>query len=469
MKILTFLCALWYIESKIKIIFNGFRREIYMTFGSILESGCSCGKEHRCALEELIVGAGVISRTAEVLKEHGIKRPFLLADINTYKAAGEKVADVLDSANMPYSKYVFNETSLEPDERAVGAAIMHFDTRCDAIVAVGSGVIGDIAKIVANTAKLPYIIVATAPSMDGYASASSSMAMDGVKVSLNSKCAEVIIGDTDVLKAAPEEMLISGLGDMLAKYVSICEWRLSNLINGEYYCEEVAEFTRQSLRNCVNGAKGLLEHREDSMKMLFEGLINCGKAMDYAGCSRPGGGVEHYFSHIWDMRGLDFGTPTSSHGMQVALGTLNTIKCYQELKNITPNREKALAYAKNFDFADWSEQLRSFVGKGAEAMIELEAKEKKYDLDKHAARLEVILEKWDDILRIIDEELPTVEEFEAILDSIEAPKTLEAIGLDSSTLGMTCKCTKDIRDKYVLPRLLWDIGELDDVCEKVFG
>ena len=264
-------------------------------------------------------------------------------------------------------------------------------------------------------------------------------------------------------------MAKAGLGDMLAKYVSICEWRLSNLINGEYYCEEVAEFTRQSLRACVNGAKGLLDRNPESMKMLFEGLINCGKAMDYAGCSRPGGGVEHYFSHIWDMRGLDFGTPTSSHGMQVALGTLNTIKCYQELKNITPDREKALAYAKNFDFADWSEQLRTFVGKGSEAMIALEAKEKKYDLGKHVARLEVILEKWDDILRIIDEELPSVEEFEAILDSIEAPKTLEAIGLDSSTLAMTLKSTKDIRDKYVLPRLLWDIGELDAVCERVFG
>ena len=34
---------------------------------------------------------------------------------------------------------------------------------------------------------------------------------------------------------------------------------------------------------------------------------------------------------------------------------------------------------------------------------------------------------------------------------------------------MTLKSTKDIRDKYVLPRLLWDLGELDEVCEKVFG
>ena len=430
---------------------------------------CACGKTHTTAVEHVTIEEGAINAIPGYAKAYGAKKAFIIGDINTYPLAGDKITAMLEAEGICCTSYVFKERRLEPDEKAVGSLVLHYDAKSDIIISIGSGVINDISKIIAYQTNTPYVIVASAAFMDGYAAGSSSMAIDGVKVTVPAKSPDVIIGDINILNGAPIHMAKAGLGDMLAKYVSICEWRLSNLINGEYYCEEVAEFTRQSLRACVNGAKGLLDRNSESMKMLFEGLINCGKAMDYAGCSRPGGGVEHYFSHIWDMRGLDFGTPTSSHGMQVALGTLNTIKCYQELKNITPNREKALAYAKNFDFADWSEQLRTFVGKGAEAMIALEAKEKKYDLDKHAARLEVILEKWDDILRIIDEELPSVEEFEAILDSIEAPKTLEAIGLDSSTLAMTLKSTKAIRDKYVLPRLLWDIGELDEVCEKVFG
>lgn len=430
---------------------------------------CACGKTHTTAVEHVTIEEGAINAIPGYAKAYGAKKAFIIGDINTYPLAGDKITAMLEAEGICCTSYIFKERRLEPDEKAVGSLVLHYDAKSDIIISIGSGVINDISKIIAYQTNTPYVIVASAAFMDGYAAGSSSMAIDGVKVTVPAKSPDVIIGDINILNGAPIHMAKAGLGDMLAKYVSICEWRLSNLINGEYYCEEVAEFTRQSLRACVNGAKGLLDRNSESMKMLFEGLINCGKAMDYAGCSRPGGGVEHYFSHIWDMRGLDFGTPTSSHGMQVALGTLNTIKCYQELKNIIPNREKALAYAKNFDFADWSEQLRTFVGKGAEAMIALEAKEKKYDLDKHAARLEVILEKWDDILRIIDEELPSVEEFEAILDSIEAPKTLEAIGLDSSTLAMTLKSTKDIRDKYVLPRLLWDIGELDEVCEKVFG
>ena len=430
---------------------------------------CACGKTHTTAVEHVTIEEGAINAIPGYAKAYGAKKAFIIGDINTYPLAGDKITAMLEAEGICCTSYIFKERRLEPDEKAVGSLVLHYDAKSDIIISIGSGVINDISKIIAYQTNTPYVIVASAAFMDGYAAGSSSMAIDGVKVTVPAKSPDVIIGDINILNGAPIHMAKAGLGDMLAKYVSICEWRLSNLINGEYYCEEVAEFTRQSLRACVNGAKGLLDRNSESMKMLFEGLINCGKAMDYAGCSRPGGGVEHYFSHIWDMRGLDFGTPTSSHGMQVALGTLNTIKCYQELKNIIPNREKALAYAKNFDFADWSEQLRTFVGKGAEAMIALEAKEKKYDLDKHAARLEVILEKWDDILRIIDEEIPSVEEFEAILDSIEAPKTLEAIGLDSSTLAMTLKSTKDIRDKYVLPRLLWDIGELDEVCNKVFG
>ena len=98
---------------------------------------------------------------------------------------------------------------------------MHFDPNCDLIIGVGSGVINDISKILSNISGRKYIIVATAPSMDGYASATSSMSLDGLKVSINSRCPDVIIGDVNVLKWAPEHMLKAGLGDMLAKYIRL--------------------------------------------------------------------------------------------------------------------------------------------------------------------------------------------------------------------------------------------------------
>lgn len=264
---------------------------------------CPCGKTHRSDVKNIITGNGAINKLPEVLKELATKKVFLLADCNTYSAAGESVATLLSDNNIAYSEYVFSDTALEPDEKAVGSAVMHYDKTCDAVVAIGSGVINDIGKILSNTADRPYIIVATAPSMDGYASATSSMTMDGLKVSLPSRCADVIIGDTDILKNAPEKMLKAGIGDMVAKYISIAEWRISHLVTGEYYCEAVADLVRCALKKCVDNADGLLKREDTAVEAVFEGLIIGGIAMAYAGLSRPASGVEHYISHVWDMRG----------------------------------------------------------------------------------------------------------------------------------------------------------------------
>lgn len=40
---------------------------------------------------------------------------------------------------------------------------------------------------------------------------------------------------------------------MIAKYISIAEWRISHVVNGEYYCETVAEMIRGALRDCGQG------------------------------------------------------------------------------------------------------------------------------------------------------------------------------------------------------------------------
>ena len=259
------------------------------------------------------------------------------------------------------------------------------------------------------------------------------------------------------------KMMVSGLGDMLAKYVSICEWRIAHLIIGEYYCAEVAQLVRDSLKKCVDNAEGLLKRDKVAVAAVFDGLVTCGAAMKYAGVSRPASGVEHYISHVWDMRGVEFGTPMDMHGIQCGIGTLTAIKLYEKVMQVKPNREKAVQYVSAFDFHAWSEKLRVFFGKAAESMIELESKEQKYNKVAHEKRLDFIIEKWDDILHIIEEELPASEEIEALLKQVGAPTCMEDIGLEQSILSMTFQSTKDIRDKYVLSRLCWDLGILEEM------
>lgn len=432
-------------------------------FEFIKEFTCDCGKIHNTQVDDVIVEKGAVNRVSEVIARYGAKKPFVIADENTYEAAAEKVCTILRENSVAYSKFVYQGASMEPDEFAVGSCMMHYDSSCDIIVAVGSGVINDIGKIMANVTSNPYVIVATAPSMDGYASGTSSMAMDGLKVSLPSACANVIIGDIDILKKAPKRLLQAGLGDMLAKYVSICEWRIANLVTGEYYCETIAQMVRTALKKCVDNADGLLKRNDEAIKAVFEGLIIGGVAMSYAGVSRPASGVEHYFSHVWDMRALEFGTNMDLHGIQCAIGTLIASKLYEQIKQMTPDKEKAIAYVKEFEYSEWSATLKEFLGKSSDAMIALEAKEHKYDVELHGKRLEVILEKWDDILTIMEEELPSSAQIEKIMEEIDAPKTPEEIGLGDTDLKVTFQATKDIRDKYVLSRLAWDLGVIGEL------
>ena len=431
-----------------------------------LKNPCPCGKVHTVAIDEVVVGKGVVSRLPEFVRKYG-EKAFVVADRNTFAAAGERVCGLLQEAAIPYSSFIFRDGALEPDEKAVGAAFMHWDPACDVIVGVGSGVINDICKILSNITGKAYIIVGTAPSMDGYASATSSMSRDGVKVSLNSRCADVIIGDTDILKTAPLHMLRSGLGDMLAKFVSIAEWRIAHLITGEYYCEEVAQLIRTAVKKCVDNAEGLLKREDAALEAVFEGLVIGGVAMAYAGVSRPASGVEHYFSHVWDMRGLEFGTQVDLHGIQCAMATMKAVELYEAVMEITPNYEKAKAYVDAFDLEGWNTQLRDFLGSSAETMIELEKKEGKYRKDTHAARFAIISENWENILRILKEELPAKEELCKLLDAVGISRDLMTIGVSREDAQITFRATKDIRDKYVLSRLAWDLGILDELCESM--
>ena len=425
---------------------------------------CSCGKKHTFQ-SEIITGCGAIRRLPDIIKKYGAESPYILSDKNTFSAAGEAVCHLLDDAGIKYSSFSFEDDHLEPDEKTAGSAFMHMGSGHDMIIAVGSGVINDTAKILALHTKLPYVIVATAPSMEGYASMTSSVTLGGIKSSIASRCADVIIGDTDVLREAPEKMLIAGVGDMLAKYVSICEWRIARLICGEYYCEEIAELIRDALA-CVTEQSGALLRREkEAVATVFDALSAGSIAMNYAGISRPASGVEHYISHIIDMRGAELGETVELHGIQCAVGTLISLRLYERLKKITPDREKAIKYVQGFDTERHNKLLRSLLGRSAEGMIALEKKEGKYDRKKHAERLEIIIEKWDDILKIIDEELPDSRSIEALMTELGLPTDVAGIGVDKCLLPDIFLASKDIRDKYVLPRLLWDLGIIDEFAE----
>ena len=425
----------------------------------------SCGRRHFGGLRDCVIRRGALSALPGLLEKYGAKKPFLLCDRDTYRAAGERVTAVLGESGIPFSLHVVERTKPAPDERLVGEAVMYCPPDADAVVAVGSGVLNDTGKILSAARGIPDIIVGTAPSMDGFASGTSSMERGGLKVSLPSKCPDAVIGEPEILAAAPVHMIRSGIGDMLAKYVSLAEWKIAALLVGDFYCETVADIVRHALEVCVGAGPAAVRGDPDAAAKLTEGLTVSGLAMNYAGISRPASGMEHYVSHILDMRALAFGTPADLHGIQCGIAALEVIRVYERLAKTEPDRERALRFAESFDLPAWNAVLRAELGAGAESMIRGEEREGKYDPAKHALRLERIIGQWDRIREIIGE-LPPSGELERFMRSVGHPVSFGEIGVSDEDADRAFRMAKDIRDKYVLGRLLWDLG-LPDVTPRV--
>ena len=434
---------------------------------------CGCGKHHVCALKYLNIGRGIIGEVPKMIEAMGKKRPFMVCDANTYAVAGRRVDEILTAAGIPHGLYVIpcegEGGRIAPAEWEVGSLIMNFDPACDMFLAVGSGVINDICKVAAFATGRVSAVVGTAPSMDGYASNSSSMEMNHVKVSLYNHGPEGILLDSEIMAQAPMRMLWAGLGDMAAKYVAICEWRISHLVTGEYYCEDVAEIMRAALKKIMAAADRLPARDPDAVQLVAEGLVLGGIGMAYAEISRPASGLEHYFSHMWEMMALERGKPYDLHGIQVGVGTLLTLDIYKKLSTVTPDRARAEAHMRAFDEAAWEAQVRRVFGKTADQIIAIEGKVHKNDPARHARRLNNIIDHWDEIQRIIREELPDYDWLRGIMAATGMPLTPADIDIPDEDVIDAYLGSRDIRDKYLSCSLIWDIGMTDDFVDYLRG
>jgi glycerol dehydrogenase-like iron-containing ADH family enzyme len=163
------------------------------------------------------------------------------------------------------------------------------------------------------------------------------------------------------------------------------------------------------------------------------------------------------------MRALEFGTAHSTHGLQCAVGTVISTLIYDKLRQHTPDKKKAIAAFDTFDYETYKTQLRALLGNAAEAMIKLEEKECKYAREHFLVRLDRIVEHWAEILEIIDRELVAHAELCSVLQSIGAATTPRDLGIDSANIGEIFEATRDIRDKYTVSRLVFDLGLTEEV------
>lgn len=287
---------------------------------------CSCGKTHRIRTQRILLEDGALLKIPRVLQEMNLRgKALILCDEVTYKVAGEEVLRLLSSP--PFSPILGllekdeRLPFLEPDERARSQIGEYLFQRPDFLVAVGSGVINDLAKFVAHRAQIPYVAVATAPSMDGYVSPGAPMLVGGYKVTYDATPPLALFADVTILASSPLPLVQAGFADLVGKITANADWELRRVLFGEDFCDPLWENTAAFLRDLVSCAEGIRERDKEAITVLMGALIQSGLGMEMVGDSRPASGGEHLVAHYLEMMALHRGLYPSLHGLRVGAAT----------------------------------------------------------------------------------------------------------------------------------------------------
>lgn len=428
---------------------------------------CSCGKLHSVAIENIIVGKGIITELTNVIKSYEGKKVFIIADLHTYEAAGKKVEELLYN-KFQVSKYIFHEEHLIPNESTLGRLILEIPESTSLIIAVGSGTINDISRFLSYKLNVPYVIVGTAPSMDGYASVVSPLIVDGVKVTYDGVYPLAIVADVDIMKKAPMYMLQAGLGDILGKYTALADWHIANILNDEYFCKEVEELVLRSLRKCEEAADSVVNREDGTIESITEALILSGLAIGMVGASRPASGEEHHLSHCYEMIFMNRGQTTKwLHGNSVGVGVGIIAYAYKYLKNIDINEILRSGSYLYLDKSTWLKNIAEVYGRCSANIIRFKEDSINFNESERKNNMYKILSNWDNIKKVCDIGVP---EPEKIIDTLKKTGAIWSpmeLGIDKELFRKSFIVAKDIRKRYGILQLLEDIGILEETADYI--
>lgn len=407
---------------------------------------------YRHLIEHIEVESGALAHIPAWIRKQGFRRPLIVSDMNTSLVAGRALCAYLDIEEQLYNAFTFplSDSDLVADETAVGLLMSAFEPANDLIVAVGSGTLGDLCKYVAHKADRPYIVAATAPSMDGYASSGAAMTLKGMKVTPQARTPRAIFCDIDILKAAPMPLIAAGLGDMLGKITSMADWRLSALLTGEEIPPDIAALIDAAVKRCSESAADARLRKPEAIARIAEGLILSGLAMSLYGDSRPASGMEHHLSHYWEIRFLAENRPPVLHGLKVGVAALCALRLWKSLPE-TPTEpvQDTSADIERLIFSRYRDAAPAIL---SEPNPEISFPE----IKKH----------WADI-RALADSLPAPEEVEALLSELDAPLVSAAIGVNADMLRESILLARERKKTFTLLQLLGNLGLLESAGQRL--
>lgn len=392
----------------------------------------------------LVIGKGAVGKTGEMFRQlfEGCTA-VVVADVNTYKAAGAEACESLKAAGIPTMEpFIFEDSDLYAEWSFLMRLENHLKG-CDAIaVAVGSGVINDLAKLASEHLGRRYIIVGTAASMDGYTAYGASITFEGNKQTFDCKAPMGVIIDPEIAAGAPSEMAASGYADLIAKVPAAADWMLAEAAGEEPIDTFAYNLLHENLKESLAYPAEVHAREVKPTEMLAEGLIMSGFAMQAIQSSRPASGVEHQFSHYWDMEDLCYEGKHVSHGFKVGIGTLVSTACFEfMLKYDMESLDVERCVAQWPSWEKMEENIRTvFADKpGHLSRALVESKAKYITAERLREQLTHLKQVWPELREKISAQIFSYDHVHDCLKKVGAPYEPEMIGVSRERLRETSK------------------------------
>lgn len=404
---------------------------------------CVCGRDHELETKKVVVEYGAINNFERYMADVGLagKKRAVIYDTVIYKLTEGKhiAAD---------QEIVLEANGLRAEDTVIEEMMKKLD-KPEVIVAYGAGTIMDFGRYPAYKLGIPFVAVPTLASSDGFTANICSAILNGQKKSTPMCAPVLVVADLDIIKGAPARLVASGINDILSKYISLLDWKVSHLVAGEYYCPMVADLAQEALdimRKAADEyvATGVADHEAMTMAQMKSGLT-----MQLLNHSRAASGAEHLMAHLVEMQPPRFESAEGIHGECVGVGTFSCIKEYHRLASLPTPKAKP--------FEPLSEQWirEKFGDRLAPGIIKENENDVLATFDPQN-----IVDHWDEIRAMINE-LPSVEEMEALYKGCNAKYLPEHIGIDPALEQEMLPISAAIRNRLTLVRMLrvLDFGE----------
>jgi glycerol-1-phosphate dehydrogenase [NAD(P)+] len=399
------------------------------------------------AARSVVIEPSLDGQEVELVAALGLGRHLaVISDGNTFEVLGERVERALAS-RFAVQRLVLDRAT-HAEMPTIARVLHELDPKTDAVVAVGSGTLNDLCKMVALQRGCPQVIFATAPSMNGYTSLSASINDGGMKRSIRAATPVGVFFDLGVLAAAPARLIHAGLGDSLCRPTAQADWLLAHLVLDRPYREAPFAMLAADERALIERSDALVSGDLEAMRHLVRTLVLSGFGMTISGGSFPASQGEHLISHYLDMMQPDH---AAFHGEQIAVAAVAMARLQD---NILARDEAPVVRASVIDRGAVLRHFGPVQGDACWRELEL----KLLDASRTESINARLASSWSEIRDRIAAVTLGAPRMVEILAAAGAPTAPEDLGCPPDLFDRALEHARELRDRYTFLDLAADLA-----------